>query len=51
MSHASNPSFGIMQQDCDAAAETNGDQSVIGQPTAEVRYPDNQFPAAHAVRR
>jgi len=49
--HASNTSLGIVKQDCDAAAETYGDQSVIGQPATEVRHPDNYLAATHAVRR
>jgi len=49
--HASNPSFGIVEQDCDAATEAYGDQGVIGKPATEVRHPDNYLAAAHATRR
>jgi hypothetical protein len=49
--HAPNPRLGIVEQDCDAAAEADGDQGVIGQSATEIRHPDNYLPAAHAVRR
>jgi hypothetical protein len=48
---ASNPSLRIVEQDCDTATETYGDQNVIGQAATQVRHPDKYLPTAHAVRR